>query len=72
MFRPKRAPLIGAGLLLLAQFVRDLRRRFGKENLRYHEYCFTDRRPGDFRLFHTVTALPAPEPTCSFFLLDDA
>ena len=37
-----------------------VRRRFGKENLRYHEYCFTDRRPGDFRLFHTVTAPVCP------------
>ena len=36
-----------------------VRRRFGLDNLRYHEYSFTDRRAGDFRLFHTVTP-PCP------------
>ena len=35
-----------------------VRRRLQAKNLRYHEYHFADRRPGDFKLFHTLPSRP--------------
>ena len=35
-----------------------IRRRLQAKNLRYHEYHFADRRPGDAKLFHTLPSRP--------------